>query len=197
MPGVGYLGRMEPAEEPLLVWMDLEMTGLDPGSCAIVQLAIILTDLQLNELAEPLDVVIWQPDSVLQSMSPFVRDMHERSGLLPKIRESKVSVADAERMALKLVSEFSRFGTARLCGNSIGQDRRFLFAHMPSLENYLHYRQIDVSTLKELAGWWHGLRFNKVDIAGEKHTALWDIRQSLAELRYYREKWLSSLSLTL
>jgi len=175
------------ANNPTLVWMDLEMTGLDPESCAIVQIAVIVTDTELKQLADPLDIVVWQPESVLETMSPFVRQMHQRSGLLYKIRASELSNEDAERRALELITEHAPFKTARLCGNSIGQDRRFLYKHMPSLENYLHYRQIDVSTLKELAGWWYGARFEKVDVEGEKHTALYDIRQSIAELRFYRE----------
>ena len=173
--------------EPRLVWMDLEMTGLDPERCAIVQMAIIITDHELRQLAEPLDVGVWQPDSVLETMSPFVRDMHQRSGLLDKIRSSPVALEDAERMGLELITAHAPFRTARLCGNSIGQDRRFLYAYMPALENYLHYRQIDVSTLKELAGWWYDVRFEKTDVHSEKHTALYDIRQSIEELRYYRE----------
>ncbi|MEO1175195.1 MAG: oligoribonuclease, partial [Myxococcota bacterium] len=143
---------------------------------------------ELNQLAQPLDIVIWQPDSVLETMGPFVRDMHQRTGLLDKIRRSSVSLEDAERHGLELITQHAPFKTARLCGNSIGQDRRFLFEHMPSLENYLHYRQIDVSTLKELSGWWYDERFEKADVEGEKHTALYDIRQSIAELKFYRER---------
>lgn len=178
---------MAQKSDSILVWMDLEMTGLDPKTCAIVQMAIILTDHELNPVASPLDLVIWQPDSVLETMSPFVRDMHTKTGLLEKIRASAVAVEDAERQGLELISRHAEFKTARLCGNSIGQDRRFLYEHMPSLENYLHYRQIDVSTLKELAGWWYDTKFEKVDLEGEQHTALFDIRQSIAELKFYRE----------
>lgn len=173
--------------DPTLVWMDLEMTGLEPKSCAIVQMAIILTDSSLNALAPPLDLVVWQPDSVLETMSPFVREMHTRTGLLEKIRRSQTSLEDAERQGLDLITKHAPFKTARLCGNSIGQDRRFLYEYMPSLENYLHYRQIDVSSLKEIAGWWYNARFEKVEVEGEKHTALYDIRQSIAELKFYRE----------
>lgn len=169
----------------VLVWLDLEMTGLSPESCAIVQMAIVLTDAELCELAPPLDLTLWQPDSVLERMSPFVRAMHEKSGLLKQIRQSKVSLEDAERAALELVSRHAPYRTARLAGNSIGQDRRFLVKYMPAFEGYLHYRQIDVSTLKELGHWWYGLTFEKNE-AGQ-HTALYDIRQSLAELHYYRK----------
>src|SRR6185437_6239883 len=167
--------------------MDLEMTGLDPDTCAIVQMAIILTDTNLNELAPPLELTIWQPPQVLQAMSPFVRAMHEKSGLLHRIERSEVSVDEAEQEAMKLVTGHAPFRTARLCGNSIGQDRRFLYKYMPLLESYLHYRQLDVSTLKELAGYWHNIKFQTPD--GAQHTALFDIRQSIAELKFYRENW--------
>src|SRR6476659_2775460 len=132
--------------------MDLEMTGLDPETCGIVQMAIILTDTHLNEVAPPLELTIWQPPAVLEAMSPFVRAMHQKSGLLPHIEKSEVSVEDAEHEAMRLIAPHAPYRTARLCGNSIGQDRRFLVKYMPRLEGYLHYRQIDVSTLKELGG---------------------------------------------
>jgi oligoribonuclease len=174
--------------EQTLVWMDLEMTGLDPDNCAIVQMAIILTDSELNELDDPLEITIWQPGSVLETMSPYVRAMHEKSGLLEQIRRSTVSVDVAEHRAMELVSHHCSYRTARLAGNSIQQDRRFLYKYMPRLEGYLHYRQIDVSTLKELAGYWYGLRHEKADDEGAKHTALYDIRNSIAELKFYRER---------
>lgn len=173
------------ANDQVLVWMDLEMTGLDPDTCSIVQMAIILTDPALNELDSPLDITIWQPESVLETMSPFVRKMHEKSGLLADIRRSDVSLEEAQHEALRLVSRHAPYRTARLCGNTIGQDRRFLVKHMPALEQYMHYRQIDVSSIKELAGWWYGLKFSKSNDG--KHTAMADIRQSLAELKYYRD----------
>jgi oligoribonuclease len=169
-----------------LVWVDLEMTGLDPAEDVIVQIAVIVTDRELNEIAEPLDLTVWHPSEVLDRMSPFVRAMHEKSGLLRAIQTSETSLADAEREALVLVSMHCEYGTGRLCGNSIWQDRRFLHRYMPAFENYLHYRMIDVSTLKELAGWWYGVHHEKPD--GSHHTALWDIRQSIEELKYYRER---------
>jgi oligoribonuclease len=169
----------------VLCWLDLEMTGLDPETCAIVQLAMVLTDANLNELAPPLELSIWQPESTLGTMSPFVRSMHEKSGLLAQIRASQVSVSEAEHEAVELLAKHAPYRTARLCGNSIGQDRRFLVKYMPVLEGYLHYRQIDVSTLKELAGWWYGVKFDKPDDG--KHTALHDVQQSIAELKHYRK----------
>lgn len=176
------IGKMS---KPVLAWLDLEMTGLDPDTCAIVQLAMILTDSELKEVAPPLDLTIWQPESVLGTMSPFVRSMHEKSGLLAGVRTSPVAVADAERAAVELLSRHAPFRTARLCGNSIGQDRRFLVKYMPLLDGYLHYRQIDVSSIKEVAGFWFGTQFEKPD--NGKHTALHDVRQSIAELAYYRQ----------
>jgi oligoribonuclease len=170
----------------VLVWLDLEMTGLDPETCVIVQLGMVLTDNQLNEIAPPLEITIWQPESVLQTMSPFVRNMHEKSGLLDQIRTSKTSLAEAEQQAFELVCKNVGYRSARLCGNSIGQDRRFLAKYMPMLEGYLHYRQVDVSTLKELSSWWYNKKFDKPDVG--KHTALHDIRQSIAELKFYRQE---------
>ena len=161
------------------------MTGLEPDQCAIVEMAIVLTDPNLKEVAAPFDVAIWQPESVLEKMSPFVRAMHEKTGLLGSVRASQVSELEAERAALELVSAHASYRTARLCGNSIGQDRRFLVKYMPAFENYLHYRQIDVSTVKELSGWWHNVKYDKPEEG--KHTALNDVRQSIAELEYYRE----------
>lgn len=174
------------AQQPnVLCWLDLEMTGLDPEKCAIVQLAMVLTDASLKELAPPLELTIWQPESVLAEMTPFVRSMHEKSGLLAQIRASQVSLAEAEQDALELLSRHASYRTARLCGNSIGQDRRFLVKYMPAFEGYLHYRQVDISSIKELAGWWYGVKFDKPDLG--KHTALHDVMQSLAELKHYQK----------
>ncbi|MFW6194947.1 MAG: oligoribonuclease [Chloroflexota bacterium] len=176
----------EQNEDNRLVWLDLEMTGLDPETDVIVQIAIVITDRDLNEVADPLELTIWQPPEELSRMIPFVRAMHEKTGLLRQAQESETSVADAEREALALVSLHCSYRTARLCGNSICQDRRFLARHMPALENYLHYRMIDVSTVKELAGWWYGIHHRKPE--GAQHTALWDARQSIEELKFYRER---------
>ena len=169
-----------------LVWVDLEMTGLDPKTCAIIQMAMILTDVELQEVAPPWEMTIWQPDSVLESMSPFVRDMHATTGLLQQVRASKTSLEEAEKKAMQVLTEHVGYGNGILCGNSIGQDRRFLYAYMPTFEGYLHYRQIDVSTVKELAGWWYNEKYPKPDSG--QHTALFDIRQSLEELRFYRKQ---------
>lgn len=167
-----------------LVWLDLEMTGLEPEQCAILQMAIVLTDRDLDPIDQPLDLTIWQPESTLETMTPFVRRMHEKSGLLEEVRKSEISLAEAEQRALELVTKHCTYRTARLCGNSISQDRRFLTKYMPTLEGYLHYRQVDVSTIKELAGWWYNEKFSKPDDG--KHTALHDVKQSIEELRHYR-----------
>lgn len=166
------------------IWMDLEMTGLDDKTCCILQIATILTDSQLNELAT-LDVVVWQPESALETMSPFVRKMHTDNGLLDRVRASTTSGAEAEQKTLEMITAHVPYRKGILAGNSIWQDRRFLLRHMPNLESYLHYRQIDVSTLKVICGsWWgnKGLPPQKVS----SHTALEDIRASIEELRYYR-----------
>jgi oligoribonuclease len=170
--------------DDVLVWVDLEMTGLDPETCAIVELGMILTDRNLDPIADPYEVAIWQPESVLESMGPFVRKMHEKSGLLAKIRASSVSVSDAEQKVLAIVAKHASFRTARLCGNSVWQDRRFLYRYMPAFERYLHYRQIDVTSIKEVGEWWYGKVYDKP--AHKEHTALFDIEQSLEELKFLR-----------
>lgn len=177
---------MAHSRDPLFVWLDLEMTGLDLDRCAIVEIGIVLTRGDLVPIAE-FERVIWHPDEVLARMEPFVREMHTRSGLLDRIRASKTALVDAERDALALVSQHCGMREGILAGNSIHTDRAFLARHMPRLEGWLHYRQVDVSSLKVLAGaWYPGLeRFQKGD---KTHTAIDDLRGSLAELAYYREK---------
>ncbi|MCS6899300.1 MAG: oligoribonuclease [Myxococcales bacterium] len=167
------------------VWLDLEMTGLDPERCGIIELGMILTDAELNPIAQ-LERVIWQPESVLERMEPFVRAMHTDNRLLEKVRTSRYSTSDVEREALALIATHCGFREGILAGNSIHQDRRFLARHMPLLEGFLHYRQVDVSSLKVLARAWYGpeAEFRK---ESKSHTALEDIQASLAELRYYRE----------
>jgi oligoribonuclease len=172
------------------VWMDLEMTGLDPERCAIIELGLIITDAELTPIAQ-LERVIWQPEAVLDRMEPFVRSMHTRNGLLEKVRASAFSLADVEREALALVAAHCGFREGILAGNSIHQDRRFLVRHMPLLEGFLHYRQVDVSSLKVLARAWYGpeAEFRKEQ---KNHTALEDIQASLDELRHYRAHLLRS-----
>lgn len=174
-----------PPKKTIFAWLDLEMTGLDPATCAIVEMALILTDGDLNPLAPPLELVVWQPPEVLARMAPFVRELHTKTGLLDKIGRSEVSLQDAEREAMRLITKHAPYGEARLCGNSVYTDRAFIKAHMPQFEGFLHYRMVDVSSLKELGLAWNNYRYRKPD--GAQHTALFDIQQSIAELRAYRE----------
>jgi oligoribonuclease len=169
-----------------LVWIDLEMTGLDPDSDRIIEIATIVTDAQLNVLAEGPVLAIHQPDSVLAVMDDWNRRTHGESGLLERVRRSTVSAAEAEELTLAFLLQHAESGGSPMCGNSICQDRRFLARGMPTLEKFFHYRNLDVSTLKELARRWApdvlaGLR------KSSRHLALDDIRESIEELRYYRQ----------
>jgi oligoribonuclease len=168
--------------------MDLEMTGLDHASDVIVEIATIVTDDQLDILAEGPDLVIHQPDEALASMDPVVRDMHTKSGLLEAIRASDVSLADAGAATLAFIRDHApEPRTVPLCGNSIATDRRFLAAYLPEIEEYLHYRSIDVSAVKELVRrWYPKIAQGRPQKVGQ-HRALDDIRESIEELRYYRE----------
>ena len=170
---------------PVLAWLDLEMTGLDPDHCGIVELALILTDASLEEIAPPLELVIWQPPAVIARMPPFVRQMHEGSGLLAKVERSEIDVKDAEHEVMGVLAKHAPYRQARLAGNSIAQDRRFLRRYMPAVDQYLHYRTVDVSTLKELAYWWNNYRHSKPKDG--RHTAMADIRASIDELKAYRK----------
>ena len=171
------------------MWMDLEMTGLDPGKDVIVEIATLVTDDDLNVVAEGPDLVVHQPDAALAVMEAFVLDMHTKSGLLDAIRASTVSLDEAGAQTLAFIKEHApEPATVPLCGNSIGTDRRFLAAYLPAIENWLHYRSVDVSSVKELVRrWYPSVRADRPKKAGA-HRALDDIRESVAELRYYRER---------
>jgi oligoribonuclease len=168
--------------------MDLEMTGLDPTTDVIVEIATLVTDDDLEIVAEGPDLVVHQPTAALDAMGDVVREMHTRSGLLPAIEASTTDLATAGAATLAFIREHVPDArTVPLCGNSIGTDRRFLAAYLPDIENYLHYRSVDVSTIKELARRWAP---DVVDAAPKKatsHRALDDIRESVAELRWYRD----------
>jgi oligoribonuclease len=167
--------------------MDLEMTGLDPARNVIVEIATLVTDDQLEIVAEAPDLVIHQPDEALAAMEDVVRDMHTRSGLLAAIQASSVSLADAGAAMLDFIkAHVPAPRSVPLCGNSIGTDRRFLAVHLPEIENYLHYRSIDVSTLKELALRWAPGVLEGAPKKESTHRALDDIRESVDELRWYR-----------
>jgi oligoribonuclease len=173
----------------VLVWMDLEMTGLDHTTDVIVEIATVVTDDQLDIVAAGPDLVIHQPDEALTAMDPVVRDMHTKSGLLEAIRASDISLADAGASTLEFIRAHApEPRSVPLCGNSIATDRRFLAVYLPAIEDHLHYRSIDVSAVKELVRRWYPkiaqARPQKVGL----HRALDDIRESIEELRYYRER---------
>ena len=172
----------------MLAWIDLEMTGLDPTRNVIVEIATLLTDDDLTIIAEGPDLVIHQPAEALATMDDFVVNMHTRSGLLPEIETSTISVADAcaQTMAF-LRAHIPEAGTVPLCGNSIGTDRRFLAAYMPEIEHFLHYRSVDVSTLKELIKRWNPTILADAPRKAEGHRAMDDIRESVQELAFYRD----------
>jgi oligoribonuclease len=177
-----------PAADDRLVWLDLEMTGLVVESDVIVELAVLVTDAALEPLDDGLDVVVHQPQEVLDRMSDFVRAMHTRSALLPAIESSTVTLEEAGARALEYVKgHVPTAGSAPMCGNTIGMDRRFLARYLPDLDNYIHYRSIDVSTLKELCRRWYPEEYRKRPGKAEKHRALDDVRESIAELRFYRD----------
>jgi len=180
-----------PPDPNRLVWLDLEMTGLDTRRHVIVEIAVIVTDSDLEPLDEGIDIVIGASDAELAEMDEFVTTMHTRSGLLTEIRTSGVTRPEAMARALDYVRlHVPTPRTAPLCGNTIGADRRFLDVQMHALEEYLHYRSIDVSSLKELARRWNPGVFRARPGKAETHRALDDIRESIAELRHYREHFL-------
>jgi oligoribonuclease len=167
--------------------MDLEMTGLDPARNVIVEIATLLTDDELRPVAEGPDIVVHATDDELEQMDGVVRAMHTRSGLLAEIQASETSLAEAGEQTLAfLKAHIPEARSVPLCGNSIGTDRRFLALHLPDIENYLHYRSIDVSTIKELCRRWYPELLAAVPPKREAHRALGDIRESIAELAYYR-----------
>jgi len=171
-----------------LVWIDLEMTGLDPKKYVILEIGVIVTDSQLNVLAEGPFIAIHHSDKVLNSMEAWSRDHHRKTGLTEACRSSKVSLKKAETEALSFIKEHCLPNTAPLCGNTIWQDRRFLFKYMPRLESYLHYRVIDVSSIKELVGYWYPMDYKMSRHKNKSHRVADDIRESIEELRYYRGK---------
>ena len=172
----------------MLVWMDLEMTGLDPERDVIVEIATIVTDDQLEIIAEGPDLVVHHPDEVLAVMDPFVVDMHTRSGLLDAIKASTITLDDAGARTLEFIRQHvPEAGKVPLCGNSIGMDRRFLARHLPDIENWLHYRSVDVSSVKELVKRWYPAVDSGRPFKQGSHRALDDIRESINELRYYRQ----------
>jgi oligoribonuclease len=171
-----------------LAWIDLEMTGLDVERDVILQAALIVTNQELESLEEA-SFDVWQPEPCLATMSPFVRDMHEKNGLLKRSKESRFECHEVERRLLERISGWCAF-PAMLCGNSIGQDRRFINRYMPGLAGYLHYRMVDVSSLKVLMHLWYGQAGEYRKPEAGAHDALFDVRQSIEELKYYRSRFL-------
>jgi oligoribonuclease len=168
-----------------LVWLDLEMTGLDVQVDVILQAAVVITNGELTPL-EQWSCDVWQPEAELQKMTPFVRDMHEKTGLLERVRSSKLELRRAERQILELVSGWCPCG-AVLCGNSIWQDRRFVDRYMPALAGYLTYRLLDVSSVKLLAKTWFGQTALYTKPTDGEHDALVDVKNSIAELAHYKK----------
>ncbi|UOA07672.1 oligoribonuclease [Methylobacter sp. S3L5C] len=172
-----------------LIWIDLEMTGLNPDTDLIIEIATIVTDKDLNILAHGPVLAVHQSDKALAAMDEWNQKHHGQSGLIDRVKASTINDREAEQLTIEFLKLWVPENTSPICGNSIGQDRRFLYRYMPKLEAYFHYRNIDVSTLKELAARWAPAvkdGFNKES----KHQALDDIIESIEELRYYREHFI-------
>jgi oligoribonuclease len=169
-----------------LIWIDMEMTGLQPDSDRIIEIALLVTDPQLSVIAEGPVLVVHQPDEVLEAMDSWNKSTHKKTGLIDRVRASRLTEADAERTALDFLAPHVPASSSPMCGNSICQDRRFLARWMPKLESYFHYRNLDVSTLKELVRRWKPEAM-KGFIKEGKHEALADIVESIEELKYYRK----------
>ena len=170
-----------------LIWIDLEMTGLDTDNDLIIEIATVVTDAQLNVLAEGPVMAIHQSDAVLDGMDEWNTSQHGKSGLTKRVRESSINEEQAQERTLEFLRQWVPERASPMCGNSICQDRRFLHRCMPQLEQYFHYRNLDVSSLKELARRW-APEVARGFAKGEAHLAMEDIRDSIAELRYYREQ---------
>ncbi|HET9958422.1 MAG TPA: oligoribonuclease [Polyangiaceae bacterium] len=182
MPSNQRIQRTQSADN--LAWIDLEMTGLDAQTDVILQAALVITNAALEPLEE-FSCDIFQPAAELAKMGPYVRDMHERTGLLERVQRSRTDLRSAEKQLLERIAGWCPY-PALLCGNSIGQDRRFIDQYMPGLAAYLHYRLVDVSTIKVLSRLWYGEAGVYAKPTQGEHDAVFDIRESIAELQFYR-----------
>jgi oligoribonuclease len=172
-----------------LIWLDMEMTGLNPDTDRIIEIAMVVTDSKLDTVAESPVLVVHQSDAVIDAMDKWNTSTHGRTGLTAKVKASALTEADAEAQLLEFLKLYVPVRSSPMCGNSICQDRRFMARHMPRLEAYFHYRNLDVSTLKELARRWKP-EVAKGVVKNSKHEALADIYESIAEMRYYRDNFL-------
>jgi oligoribonuclease len=172
-----------------LVWVDMEMSGLDPDTDRVLEVALVVTDKDLNLVEEGPVLVVHQPDAVLDAMDNWNRSTHAKSGLVDKVKASTLSESDTEARMIEFMKQHVGERKSPMCGNSICQDRRFMARHLPKLEAYFHYRNLDVSTLKELAARWRP-ELKEGFKKANSHTALADIQESIEELRYYREHFI-------
>ena len=184
----GNQGKPQP-NEFRLVWLDMEMTGLDPEKERIIEVAVVVTEPDLTVVAEGPVLVIHQPAEIMDAMDNWNRSTHGKSGLTDKVRASTLNESDAEDQLIAFLSQYVPLGKSPLCGNTVSQDRRFMFKYMPRLEQFFHYRTIDVSTIKELARRWRPALLKGFE-KRSKHQALADIYESIDELRYYRETFI-------
>ena len=186
---------MDKQSELNMVWMDLEMTGLDPDLEVIIEIASLVTDYDLNILAEGPCLAIHQNDEILARMDAWNQKHHNASGLVERVRKSKITNDEASRQTLEFIKQYCPENTAPLCGNSISQDRKFLCKYMNELHNYLHYRSVDVTSIKELVRRWYP-NGPKLPRKSDSHMALTDVRESLSELIFYRKEYFTSNGLS-
>lgn len=179
-----------PQDQNNLIWIDMEMTGLVPESDRIIEVAIVITDGQLNTIAEGPVLVVHQPDTVMDAMDAWNRSTHKKSGLIERVKASTLNEAQVQAALIEFLQAYVPASASPMCGNSICQDRRFMARSMPKLEAYFHYRNLDVSTLKELAKRWKPEIMSGMKKHG-KHEALADIYESIEELKYYRQHFLN------
>lgn len=183
----------EQKNKDYMIWIDMEMTGLDPEKEGIIEIALLITDSDLRIVAEGPDLVIHQPERLLKRMDEWNQRQHKKSGLIDMVRQSKMTVQKAEKIILDLIKEYCYPKKSLLCGNAVHHDRRFLIKYMPKIHEYLHYRHVDVSSVKDLIRRWYPKPKNMPEKT-EQHRALADIRESIEELRWYRENYFKAPS---